>query len=119
LAIAERMCRLSGSAVTILHIIPPNRTEAAARLDAAGTVDRTFTDPRSRASVQLRIVPHEVPLDLMLQSAPEFDLVIVGVDETWGLESHWFGFRPQRLADESATSVLIVRRGTSETDPRT
>jgi hypothetical protein len=43
--------------------------------------------------------------------------VIVGIDEKWGLESQFYGFRPQRLADECVTSTLIIRGGTTGMKP--
>ncbi len=36
--------------------------------------------------------------------------MVVGVAEEWGLESHLFGFRPQRIAQASACSLLLVRK---------
>ena len=39
------------------------------------------------------------------------DLVVIGVSEEWGLESHLFGWRPERIAQGCPTSLLIVRRG--------
>jgi hypothetical protein len=36
--------------------------------------------------------------------------MVIGVAEEWDLESHLFGWRPQRLARESRSSLLIVRR---------
>ena len=37
------------------------------------------------------------------------DLVVIGVSEEWGLESHLFGLRPERIAASCPTSLLIVR----------
>jgi len=36
--------------------------------------------------------------------------VIIGVAAVWGLESHLFGWRPERIARECPSSMLIVRR---------
>ena len=114
LALAERMARLSGSSVTVLHLVPPDRNPDARRLDAQGAIEKAFTEPTSRASVRLSIAITDSPIDATLREAPSYDLVLVGVDEKWGLESHLFGFRPQRLASECPTSVLIVRRGQND-----
>ena len=40
----------------------------------------------------------------------DYDLVVIGVGEEWGLESQMFGFRPQRIAQDCPTSLLIVRK---------
>ena len=108
LELAERLNRHSGALVTILHIVPALRD--APRLDAKGAVDAAFADPGSRAGVTLQVVMHDDPLSATLAAAKGYDLVIVAADEAWGLESQYFGFRPQRLADECQTSLLIVRR---------
>lgn len=114
LALAERMARLSGASVTVLHVVPTDRSAETQRLDAKGTIDKTFVEPNSRSSVRLSVVMTDAPIDAVLREAPAYDLVLVGVDETWGLDSQLFGFRPQRLAGECPTSVLIVRRGTAD-----
>jgi len=46
----------------------------------------------------------------VLHQAPQFDLVIIGVAEEWGLESHLFGWRAERIARDCPTSMLIVRK---------
>jgi hypothetical protein len=38
---------------------------------------------------------------------------VIGVEEEWGLESHLFGWRPERVARECPASMLIVRKATS------
>lgn len=109
LRVAERMNRLSGAAVTVLHVVAPNRTDAQ-KIDAKSTVDQTFLQPSAANAVTLKVVIDEYPVDALLKECPDHDLVIIGVDESLGLESHLFGWRPQRIADESPTSLLIVRK---------
>lgn len=106
LSLAERMSRMAGSQVTVLHVVRPG----AAKLDVRKQVDETFPQPQPRSTVTLKVVDDAVPVDAVLREALGYDLVIVGVDEEWGLESHLFGWRPQRLAQACASSLLIVRR---------
>ncbi|HSU66081.1 MAG TPA: hypothetical protein VLJ39_04385, partial [Tepidisphaeraceae bacterium] len=40
----------------------------------------------------------------------DFDLVVIGVAQEWGLESQLFGWRPERIAAGTPTSLLIVRQ---------
>jgi hypothetical protein len=47
---------------------------------------------------------------VVLHQAPQFDLVIIGVAEEWGLESHLFGWRAERIARDCPSSMLIVRK---------
>jgi hypothetical protein len=56
-------------------------------------------------------------VDAVLAEAGGFDLMIVGADERWGLESHRFALKRERLVAESACSLLLVRKG--ETVPST
>lgn len=111
LSLAERMNRLSKTAVTILHIVPPNRGPAE-KLEAQQSVDRVFTDKSGRQGVTLKVVIEDFPVDAVLRECAGNDLLILGVDESWGLESHLFGWRPQRIADESPISLLVVRKAT-------
>jgi hypothetical protein len=46
----------------------------------------------------------------VLDEARDADLIVIGVSEEWGLESQLLGWRPQRIADESPSSLLIVRK---------
>jgi nucleotide-binding universal stress UspA family protein len=89
---------------------PTRRTGAPAEADAAqDAVERAFDDPERPQSVDMRVVEDASPVDAVLRVAGEFDLVVVGVSEEWGLESHLFGLRPERIAERCPTSLLIVR----------
>ena len=37
-------------------------------------------------------------------------LIVIGLAEEWGLTSHLFGFRAERIASESRASLLLVRK---------
>ena len=37
--------------------------------------------------------------------------------EAWGLESHLFGWRAQRIARDCPSSLLIVKKGTAASTP--
>ena len=50
------------------------------------------------------------PVGVVLHQAPQFDLLVVGVAEEWGLESHLFGWRAERIARDCPSSLLIVRK---------
>jgi nucleotide-binding universal stress UspA family protein len=115
LRLAARFARHAASSVTMLHVVPPGRGEksasASARdgLGAEEAVRRIFDDPSTSRPVELRVVEDASPVDAVLRVAAEFDLVVVGVGDEWGLESHLFGMRPERIAEASPTSLLLVR----------
>jgi len=57
----------------------------------------------------MRVVEDESPVEAVLAEAPRFDLVVIGVAEEFGLQSNLFGWKPERIARDSPTSLLIVR----------
>jgi nucleotide-binding universal stress UspA family protein len=110
LQLASRLARNAKAAVTMLHVVPPERAGTSVSDDAVGEVARrVFDDPTQPVPVEVRVVQGVSPVDAVLRTAGEFDLVVIGVSEEWGLESHLFGMRPARIAEASAASLLIVR----------
>ena len=108
LTLASRLARNAKASVTVLHVVPPER--ARTRTGPAGeVVRRVFDDPTHPLPVEIRVVEGGSPVDAVLATAGDFDLVLIGVSEEWGLESHLFGMRPERIAEASPTSLLIVR----------
>jgi nucleotide-binding universal stress UspA family protein len=108
LQLAARLARHAHAAVTVLHVVP----QAGAGGRPAATEDditRVFEDPAHPVPVQLRVVEDAAPVDAVLRAAADFSLVVIGVSEEWGLASHLFGMRPERIAEASPTSLLIVR----------
>jgi Kef-type K+ transport system membrane component KefB/nucleotide-binding universal stress UspA family protein len=62
---------------------------------------------------ELRVVEDSSPVTAVLRESEGYDLVVLGIAEEWGLESHLFGWRPERIARECKAGLLIVRRATS------
>jgi nucleotide-binding universal stress UspA family protein len=56
------------------------------------------------------VIQHEDPIRAVLDECVNHDLLALGVAEEWGLESHLFGFRPERIARDCTTSLLLVRK---------
>ncbi len=108
LELAARISRSMNAAVTVLHVIEPSmdRTKRGAKEE----VDRAFTDPAMASSVTFRVVEDESPVDVVLRESAQFDLIVIGVSEEWGMESRLIGLKPERIARESASSLLIVRK---------
>jgi nucleotide-binding universal stress UspA family protein len=96
--LAARMARHMEAEVTILHIVAPMRGKDGKRLGAKEAVDRVFTEPGSKTPVKFRIIEDQSPVGVVLHQAQNADLVILGMSEEWGLESHLFGWRAQRIA---------------------
>jgi Kef-type K+ transport system membrane component KefB/nucleotide-binding universal stress UspA family protein len=111
--LAGRMARSMGARVTVLHVIEPSRDRA--RLGAKDATERAFHDPSQAAPVTFRVVEDPSPVDVVLREAGQFDLVVVGMTEEWGLESRLIGLRPERIAREFPGSLLIVRKQSKTT----
>jgi len=110
LELAGRIARNAGATLTVLHIVPPNRSESDAVLHVRSTVDRTFSDPSQPTPMHFKIIEDASPVDAVIQAAGQHDLLVIGVEEQWGMQSQLFGFRPERIAREATTSLLIVRK---------
>jgi Kef-type K+ transport system membrane component KefB/nucleotide-binding universal stress UspA family protein len=111
LELAARMARSTDVQVTVLHIVPPMRGRDVRTIAAVkGTVEGLFGDATDRASLTFRLIEDESPVGVVLHQSQMADLVIIGVAEEWGLESHLFGWRPERIARDCPSSLLIVRK---------
>jgi nucleotide-binding universal stress UspA family protein len=109
LDLAGRLARNTKAQITALHVVQPKRAGEDI-LHAETTINRVFNDPTQPASVNIRVVQSEYPVDAVLEASHEFDLIIIGVSEEWGLSSHLFGWRSERIAEACSTSMLIVRK---------
>lgn len=110
LELADRVARHTNAKVTVLHVVAPKRRDDAAAIGARETVEKTFGEHGKASPVEFKIIEHYSPVTAVLDEAKDADLIVVGVSEEWGLESQLLGWRPQRIADESPTSLLIVRK---------
>jgi nucleotide-binding universal stress UspA family protein len=103
LKIAEKIGRACGAAITVLHVTQDANTPT-------DTIDRAFVDPTQKEAVTIKVVPSDAPAETVLGEVGGYDLVIVGVTEEWGLEASLLGLRPERIARDCPSSMLIVRR---------
>jgi nucleotide-binding universal stress UspA family protein len=109
--LAARMARSVEVHVTVLHIVPPMRGRDPRGVAAVRTmVDEVFHDAAHKAGVTFRLIEDESPVGVVLHQSQTADLVIIGVAEEWGLESHLFGWRPERIARDCPSSLLLVRK---------
>jgi Kef-type K+ transport system membrane component KefB/nucleotide-binding universal stress UspA family protein len=108
--LAGRIGRHIQASVTVLHVTRPNRDSETDKLHAKTAVEKTFNDPTQKSPVTFRVIETDTPIDTVVKESASFDLMIVGMGEQLGLESHRFGLRPERLASEVPGSLLIVRR---------
>jgi len=106
LELARRVAKHNGAQVTVLHVVQPQRRSGDPQLGLTANPDLTDS-----GHVQLRVVESNDPLETAVREVRQgYDLLIIGVSEAWGLEPAFFGRRHERLAAESAASLLIVRK---------
>jgi nucleotide-binding universal stress UspA family protein len=97
LDLARRIGAKAGAGVTVMRV---GNAARKASSDADGESD----------GVTQWIVEDSSPVDAVLRHAGRFDLAVIGVGEEWGLMSHLFGFRAERVAREWPGSLLVVRK---------
>jgi Kef-type K+ transport system membrane component KefB len=110
LELAARAAQSTGASITVLHVVPPRRGTGTAALGARADVERIFREGEQKSAVHFRVVEDHSPVRAVLAEARHADLTVVGVSEQWGLESQLFGWRPQRIAQDSSNSLLLVRK---------
>jgi nucleotide-binding universal stress UspA family protein len=109
LELAARIVRNTTAQATILQVVPPMTASAPKSAEAKRAVEKTFETQANSASVSFHVVEDSSPVGVVLHHARDFDLVIIGVAEQWGLESRLFGWRPEKIARDCPASLLIVR----------
>lgn len=98
LDLARRIAASGDAEVTLLHVVAGDEQDASAA-DALASVP----------GVLLQRVVTDEPLDtVVLEAGRAYDLVVVGVSETFGLQPTLLGTSHERLARECPASMLIV-----------
>ncbi len=98
LELARRIASSGDAEVTLLHVVPEDEQDSTAA-DALASVP----------GVLLQRVVTDEPLDtVVLEAGRAYDLVVVGVSETFGLQPTLLGTSHERLARECPASMLIV-----------
>jgi nucleotide-binding universal stress UspA family protein len=119
LTLAHQIAINLNAQVTLLHIVKPgdNKEEKNYKqneVDESIKEDLVKTEninDFSEDHVTLKVVESEFPLDTALKIANQnYDLVVVGLSETWGLEPTLFSKKHERLARECPASLLILRK---------
>ncbi len=112
LALAHQIAVNINAVVTVLHIVAPeNETTAhnASLSDRPSRTERIENFPDD--NIKLQVIESSTPLDTAIKIANQnYDLVVVGLSDTWGLEQSLFSKRHTRLARECPASLLILRK---------
>lgn len=105
---AERLGRLPGVEITVIHVVKPNRVGADARLGVQEEVAREFPETSGQESVRVKIIESESPADVVIEESYRFDLMVLGLaSQRNGQSDEWNG-RHENIAQLSNCAILIV-----------
>jgi Kef-type K+ transport system membrane component KefB/nucleotide-binding universal stress UspA family protein len=108
LTLTARLIRRFKAHVTLLHVVRPGRAQPRVEQEAQGALAQEFPEPAG-GHTQLVVRESPRPVETVLQEASGYDLTVLGVGEEWQLAPHVFGLRPERIAAQCPSSLLIVR----------
>jgi Kef-type K+ transport system membrane component KefB/nucleotide-binding universal stress UspA family protein len=94
--IARRIASNSPAALTVLHITEPGQS-------------RPILQPVGVSDV-IRVESSEPAAAVAEQARLGYDLLVVGVNRSWGMEPTAFGPREEELARVESASLMVVRR---------
>lgn len=104
----ERLGRLPGVRVTILHVVKPNRGEGDARLAVAAAVDKEFPGTAAQGGVRVQVMESAAPIDLVVEESRRYDLMILGLTDQWNLQNVPIFGKHETVAQRAQCSLLIV-----------
>ena len=108
LELARRIVRSTRAEVTILHVVPPGRGERDRPLGARQAAADVLAE--GDGVVRLEVVEDGSPIDAALRASGGYDLVVVGLGESFGLGTRPWSLRRERLVGACPTSLVIARR---------
>jgi nucleotide-binding universal stress UspA family protein len=92
--LAARVARRQDATLTVLGVVRPG----------APALPSDIPDLPA-----MRVIESTSPVDAVIMEAAAHDLTVLGVGVDWELQPHAFGLRPERLAAECPSSLLIGR----------
>lgn len=127
LALAHRLSEQSNVDVTVLHVVPPGRSDKDGRLGVVEQVNEIFREPvppglgqTPGPQVHVKVVEAEEPAEAALREVtplpgksdeiPRYDLVLISVGSDWGLTQRQFGINQEYFIRKCPTSLLVVHK---------
>jgi Kef-type K+ transport system membrane component KefB len=110
LAVARRLAEAPGTELTLLHVASKEDDDRA-RVAAA-------LSHSELESIRTRVIADRTPADALLDEAAKgYDLVVLAMDERWGLEPGTLGIKEDRVLAECPISILAVHRAAEVPQP--
>ncbi|MCG5052464.1 MAG: cation:proton antiporter [Myxococcales bacterium] len=107
LRLAQKLGEGEGVQLTLLHVVKPGK--AIAPGDGRAQIDKVFEEPDHGGKIRVRVVEHQSATEAVLaESRRGYDLIVMGMNPSWGLSDGVFSRKRQRVLAESSVSVLVV-----------
>jgi nucleotide-binding universal stress UspA family protein len=111
LRLARRLGHAPGAELTLLHVVAPGNASRPGK--GRSQIDQelqVFAQPDlDSQSLAVRVVEHVSAPDAVLKEAQRgYDLIILGMNATWGLSAGRISLKRQRVLAESPVSVLAI-----------
>ena len=106
--LADALADQFGSDMTFLNILPENYTPQQREY-----TDRTFIEAiqrhRSKALYNIKVLASDNPVETLVETSRNFDLLIVGTTKSGLLQRATVGAFSTQIAERSHCSVAVVR----------
>ena len=106
--LADALADQFGSDMTLLNILPENHTP-----QQRDYTDRTFIEAiqrhRSKALYNIKVLASDNPVEKLVETSRDFDLLIVGTTKSGLLQRATVGTFSTQIAERSHCSVAVVR----------
>lgn len=113
LAAARRIVQHTGATATVLHVVSPSR---GGKLGAEKKVEEVFEEKTRGLSAQVtfKVVESDSRVTAVVEeSRNDYDLVVIGVGQSWGLEHRLFGAKAEVIIAQCPVSLLVLRQGSA------
>jgi nucleotide-binding universal stress UspA family protein len=108
LVYAARLAGVHKANLTLLHVIHPGHATRV-EIEARNVLETQLPEPMTGRTTFLRAIESSDPVQTVIDAAAPFDLTVLGVGSEWHVSPHVFGLRPERIAMECPSSLLIVQ----------
>jgi Kef-type K+ transport system membrane component KefB/nucleotide-binding universal stress UspA family protein len=109
---AGRIARSCGLPITVLQVVENEGDVGTTVTELVNAVTPALPSETERTHVEVKVVRNDDPVAAVVDEVTQggYDLVVIGVAATWGIQPGFFGIRHERLASETRASLLIIRR---------
>jgi nucleotide-binding universal stress UspA family protein len=114
---AYQIAKNIGALLTVLHIIKPDpdglkkENDGIDKIKEKEYLKNVLKEDYLSERLKLEVIESDSPLNTAIRIANQnYDLVVVGMSETWGIEPSSFSRRHEKFARECPASLLILRK---------